>query len=173
MRSLKSVASAILGGRGGRHPCRPNKTPGRETHYRFSLARSGVALFPPGWEARLYGRQGCPPLRFEQAVSRKDVVDWGERASRVLPSPSRRGLPADACVFTKWLLVCGRLEVLGGTRALPNPITWFRLSAAGEAFSFLIQPGKPGQKDQHRGEGENNTNHTQRVVFFEQGPHQL
>ena len=23
----------------------------------------GVRLFPPGWEARLYGRQGCLPLR--------------------------------------------------------------------------------------------------------------
>ena len=34
----------------------------------------------------------------------------GARASRVLPSPSRRGLPADALQFTKWLPAFGAVE---------------------------------------------------------------
>jgi len=71
-------------------------------------------------------------------LSRNDVVQRGARASRVLPSPSRRGLPSDARVFTKWLLVSGGPEVFGetphtarGTRALPNPVAWLRLSGSG------------------------------------------
>ena len=50
------------------------------------------------------------------------------------PSPSRRGLPADALLFTNWLPAFGGREVFGetphtarGTRALPGPIAWYRI----------------------------------------------
>jgi len=29
---------------------------------KFLCHSTGVRFFPPGWEARLYGKQGCSPL---------------------------------------------------------------------------------------------------------------
>ena len=49
---------------GVRHPCRPEATPLCESRPGiFGAAEADVRLHPPGWEARLYGRQGCLPLQ--------------------------------------------------------------------------------------------------------------
>lgn len=60
-------------------------------------------------------------------------VAWGAHASRVLPSQSRRRLPDNTTLVTRWFRALGSANVFGetpntarGTRALPNTTRRFR-----------------------------------------------
>src|SRR5262245_60729500 len=55
--STLNVASGILPDVEGRHPCRPETRADEERAWDFPTRTAISRLFPPGWEARLYGRQ--------------------------------------------------------------------------------------------------------------------
>ncbi len=60
--SISEVAAGIPACRGGRASLPPGQNVVFQPTFAASVSHSCVRFFPPGWEARLYGRQGCPPL---------------------------------------------------------------------------------------------------------------
>jgi hypothetical protein len=78
------VAATILGCRRGLHPCRPDQRCLSKGQQNIPTFDDIHGFFPPGWEARLYGRQGCPPLRRAALPLCVNSQPWHAKANKSL-----------------------------------------------------------------------------------------